>query len=299
MSQDEKQLVEEYFRAGTLSGLPDRHFIDGEWIASSDGERMQSFDPGSGRAFHEFAAGSVGDVDRAMDAARCAQKGWGRKRASERGLILARAAELIHANAARLAVVECLDCGKPLQEAEVDVAGAARCFELYADAADKLQGDTFPLGPDHIGYSYHQPLGVTAHIIPWNYPLSTAARGVAPALAAGCTVVAKPAEQTPLTALMLADILHQADLFGWITAGGRPSRPCRDGRTTRGAGGEADDRPWSSPIAIRTTEFHRTSRQGGRLSQRRKGTRHHGRHRGQPLQRPGDRPGLVLRAYHS
>lgn len=212
MSRDTDRLVDEYFRTGKLSGLPDRHFIDGEWVASSDGDRMQSFDPGSGRAFHEFAAGSASDVDRAVDAASRAQKGWGRTKASDRGRILARAAELIRANSARLGVVECLDCGKPLQEAEGDVAGAARCFEYYAGAADKLQGDTFPLGPDYLGYSHHEPLGVTAHIIPWNYPFSTAARGIAPALAAGCTVVAKPAEQTPLTALMLADILHQAGL---------------------------------------------------------------------------------------
>ncbi|PWV98231.1 aldehyde dehydrogenase (NAD+) [Hoeflea marina] len=212
MSDDTRQMVEDYFRTGTLAGLPDRHFIDGEWVASSDGGRMQSFDAGSARAFHDFAAGSVGDVDRAVDAARRAQKSWGRTRASERGRILARAAELIRAHAGRLAVAECLDCGKPLQEAEGDVSGAARCFDYYAGAADKLQGATFPLGPNHLGYSHHEPVGVTAHIIPWNYPLSTAARGIAPALAAGCTVVAKPAEQTPLTALMLAEILHQAGL---------------------------------------------------------------------------------------
>lgn len=205
-------LVGEYFASGTLSGLPTGHFIDGTFVAASGGRTMETFDPGSARPYHAFAAGDGSDVDRAVAAARRAQRAWGRTRASARGAILSRAAELIRAEAARLAVVESLDSGKALQEAEGDVAGAARCFDYYAGAADKIQGDTFPLGADHIGYSIEEPAGVTAHVIPWNYPLSTAARSIAPALAAGCTVVAKPAEQTPLTALMLAGILARAGL---------------------------------------------------------------------------------------
>lgn len=205
-------LVSEYFSTGTLTGLPAGHFIDGAFVAASGNRTMETFDPGSARAFHAFAAGDEGDVDRAVAAARKAQRDWGRTKAGARGAILFRAAQIIRAEAARLAVVESLDSGKALQEAEGDVAGAARCFEYYAGAADKIQGDTFPLGTDYIGYSIEEPVGVTGHIIPWNYPLSTAARSIAPALAAGCTVVAKPAEQTPLTALMLADILHRAGL---------------------------------------------------------------------------------------
>ncbi len=212
MSDLSNRLVEEYFATGTIAGLPDGHFIDGAFVAPASGGKMETYDPGSSRAFHAFAAGDGEDVERAVAAASRAQLAWGRTKASERGAILARAAALIREEAARIAVVECLDSGKPLQEAEGDVAGAARCFDYYAGAADKLQGDSFPLGTDYIGYSVHEPVGVTAHIIPWNYPLSTAARGFAPALAAGCTVVGKPAEQTPLTALMLADILHRAGL---------------------------------------------------------------------------------------
>ena len=205
-------LVGEYFANGTLAGLPSGHFIDGAFVGASGARMMETFDPGSARAYHAFAAGDGADVERAVAAARRAQRAWGRTKASVRGTILLRAAELIRAEAARLAVVESLDSGKALQEAEGDVSGAARCFEYYAGAADKMQGDTFPLGTDYIGYSIEEPVGVTAHIIPWNYPLSTAARSIAPALAAGCTVVAKPAEQTPLTALMLADILSRAGL---------------------------------------------------------------------------------------
>ncbi|MCL4155338.1 UNVERIFIED_CONTAM: hypothetical protein GTU68_031682, partial [Idotea baltica] len=94
----------------------------------------------------------------------------------ERARILQKASALILDNLDLLAVTETLDSGKPLQEALGDVRGAARTFEYYAGACDKLQGDSFPLGPDHIGYTIHEPVGVTAHIIPWNFPISTAAR---------------------------------------------------------------------------------------------------------------------------
>lgn len=172
---------------------------------------METLDPGTGQAFASFAAGNADDVDTAVQAAQTALKGpWRAMPPANRGRILHRVAELIRANAERLAVVETLDSGKRLVEALGDVAGAAGCFEYYAGACDKHQGDSIPLGPDYLAYTLNEPVGVTAHIIPWNYPLSTAARGVAPALAAGCTVVAKPAEQTPLTALMLAELCLQA-----------------------------------------------------------------------------------------
>ncbi|NDB00698.1 MAG: aldehyde dehydrogenase family protein, partial [Betaproteobacteria bacterium] len=172
---------------------------------------MATLDPGTGRAFAHFAAGQAVDVDAAVLAANRALKGpWRDMAPAQRGRVLHRVAELIRANAARLAVVETLDSGKRLVEALGDVAGAANCFDYYAGACDKHQGDSLPLGPDYLAYTLNEPVGVTAHIIPWNYPLSTAARGLAPALAAGCTVVAKPAEQTPLTALMLAELCHQA-----------------------------------------------------------------------------------------
>jgi acyl-CoA reductase-like NAD-dependent aldehyde dehydrogenase len=174
---------------------------------------MESFDAGTGRAFHEFAAGDAADVDRAVQSAARALSGdWSRLAPATRGAVLSHAASLIRADADRLAVAESLDSGKPLQEAEGDVQGAARCFEYYAGLPDKFEGRTIPLGPDHLGYTHWEPVGVTAQIIPWNYPISTLARGVAPALAAGCTVVVKPAEQTPLTALMVAELLLRAGL---------------------------------------------------------------------------------------
>jgi aldehyde dehydrogenase (NAD+) len=213
MSATLRALVDEAQQHGTISGLPDRHFLDGQWAASVSGARMASLDPGTAEAFTEFAAGNADDVDAAVRAARKALSGpWKRATPAQRGRVLMRCAELIRAHAERLAVVETLDSGKRLSEALGDVNGAARTFEYYAGACDKHQGETIPLGPDHLAYTINEPSGVAAQIVPWNYPLSTTARGLAPALAAGCTAVIKPAEQTPLTALMLADLLHQAGL---------------------------------------------------------------------------------------
>ncbi|NKN38926.1 aldehyde dehydrogenase family protein [Agrobacterium sp. a22-2] len=212
MTVEADRLAAEYFDTGTLSGLPADHFIDGRWCPPVHGRTMETFDPGLGRAYHQFAAGDADDIAAAVDSAVRAGRDWARTRPAGRGNILARAAALLREEAPRLAVIESLDSGKPLAEAEGDVAGAARTFEYYAAAANTLQGDSFPLGHDYLGYSIIEPVGLTAHIIPWNYPLSTAARGIAPALAAGCTVIAKPAEQTPMTALLLAELLHRAGL---------------------------------------------------------------------------------------
>lgn len=202
-----------YMQDASGLGLPDGHFIDGGFRAPRAGRSMQSEDPGRGEAFAEFARGDAGDVADAVASSRRAfSSGWRRTPPAERGRILARTAELIRRNSERLAIVECLDSGKPIAEARGDVSGAARTFEYYAGACDKLEGHVFPLPSDYVGYSQFEPVGVTAHIIPWNFPISTAARGMAPALAAGCTVVAKPAEQTPFTALLLAELLFEAGL---------------------------------------------------------------------------------------
>ncbi|WP_282046956.1 aldehyde dehydrogenase family protein [Roseibium album] len=210
---DANDLIAEYRNTGTLGSLPMGHFIDGAFSEPVHNRTMESFDPGTGVPFARFTAGTKEDVDQAVASSRLAfEADWRDMAPVERSRILQRAAALILENLDLLAVVETLDSGKALQEAMGDVRGAARTFEYYAGACDKLQGDSFPLGPDYIGYTIHEPVGVTAHIIPWNFPISTAARGFAPALAAGCTVVAKPAEQTPYTALILADLLHKAGL---------------------------------------------------------------------------------------
>ena len=213
MTPNLQRWVNEAQATGTLGGLPDGHWIDGVQCPSVGGAMMETCDPGTGRAFAAFAAGSADDVNSAVISARDALKGpWHDMPPAQRGRVLHRVAELIRANSERLAVVETLDSGKRLVEALGDVAGAAACFEYYAGACDKHQGESIPLGPDYLAYTLNEPVGVTAHIIPWNYPISTAARGIAPALAAGCSVVAKPAEQTPLTALLLARLCLEAGL---------------------------------------------------------------------------------------
>lgn len=213
MTLDRAGLVEEARRSGTLAGLPSGHFIDGRFVASVSGAQMESFDPGRGVAFARVAAGGNEDVGLAVAAARRALSGpWARLTPAARGEILMRASQLLRERAARFAVAETLDSGKLLAEAEGDVGGVVRCLAYYAGAADKLQGDSVPLGPDYLGLTIEEPVGVVAQIVPWNYPLSTAARGIAPALAAGCTLVVKPAEQTPFTTLMLAELLHEAGL---------------------------------------------------------------------------------------
>lgn len=213
MRFDRAGLVEEARRSGTLAGLPRGHFIDGRFVASISGAEMASFDPGRGVPFATFAAGGAEDVARAVAAARAALSGpWSRLTPAARGEILMRASQLLRERATRFAVVETLDSGKLLAEAEGDVGGVVRCLAYYAGAADKLQGESVPLGPDYLGLTIEEPVGVVAQIVPWNYPLSTAARGIAPALAAGCTLVVKPAEQTPFTTLMLAELLHEAGL---------------------------------------------------------------------------------------
>jgi aldehyde dehydrogenase (NAD+)/betaine-aldehyde dehydrogenase len=210
---DASALVAEVMATGTLAGLPQGHFIDGGLVAAAGGALMDTCDPSRGEAFAAFAAGDAQDIDRAVGSARRALvSSWRRTTPAERGRILQRAASLIRAESHRLAVVEALDAGKRLSEAYGDVGSAARAFEYYAGACDKLQGDTIPLDDEHLAYTVLEPVGVCAQIVPWNYPLATVARGVAPALAAGCAVVVKPAETTPLTALLLADLLCRAGL---------------------------------------------------------------------------------------
>jgi aldehyde dehydrogenase (NAD+) len=147
---------------------------------------------------------------------------------SERCRILNNVARVFHENADRLAVLEVLDSGKTLAEAQGDVQSSARLFEYYAGAADKLDGRSVNLGPDLTAFTVREPVGVTGHIIPWNYPTSTFARGVAPALAAGCSVVAKPAETTPFTALVMARAPERSRCAGRAgQCGDRPGQRCR------------------------------------------------------------------------
>lgn len=204
-----KTIARDYLTTGSFPGLPDGHFIDGRTTPPSP-KKMESFDPGRAEAFAEFSLGETSDMDRAIASAEKAAARWRQVSPGERCTILNSVARLFRENADRLAVIEVIDSGKTLAEAQVDVQSSARLFEYYAGAADKLDGRSVNLGPDHTAFTVREPVGVTGHIIPWNYPTSTFARGVAPALAAGCSVVAKPAETTPFTALIMAELLCEA-----------------------------------------------------------------------------------------
>lgn len=202
--------AKDYLNGPTHVEVPAGHFIDNRFVSGASGRHMESFDPGLGQAFGTFALGGPADIDAAIVAAERGFDVWRKTRPAERCAILLKIADLLRAHADRLALIEVLDSGKTLPEAQGDVAGSARLFEYYAGAADKLDGRSVDLGPEFTAFTKRDPVGVTAHVIPWNYPTSTFARGVAPALAAGCSVVAKPAETTPYTALIMAEILAEA-----------------------------------------------------------------------------------------
>jgi len=212
--QNESFSREEWAGAAARFGpLPDYMVIDGERVDRGERDEIAVLDPAVGLPIGSVPAGNAADVDQAVEASRRAlRETWKRVKPVERARILLGAAAAIRRQAHRLAVIEVLDCGKPLREARGDIETAARYFEYYAGIADKLQGDSIPLGPDYMSFTLHEPVGVTAHIVPWNFPLVQVARGIAPALAAGNTTVVKPAEQTPYSAILLADILDEAGL---------------------------------------------------------------------------------------
>ncbi|WP_341718988.1 aldehyde dehydrogenase family protein [Micromonospora sp. FIMYZ51] len=181
-------------------------FIDGKFVDPADGGSFKSVNPASEEVLAEIAEGGAQDVDRAVRAARQAyEKVWGPMPGRDRAKYLYRIARIIQERSRELAVLESLDNGKPIRESrDVDLPLVAAHFFYYAGWADKLPHAGFGANP--------QPLGVAAQVIPWNFPLLMLAWKIAPALAAGNTVVLKPAETTPLTALLFADICQQADL---------------------------------------------------------------------------------------
>jgi acyl-CoA reductase-like NAD-dependent aldehyde dehydrogenase len=206
--------------------LPNRMVIGGKRVEALSGRRIETVDPATGRAFCDIPAGNSDDVDRAVTDSKRALKGqWRQITTAQRGRILAKAAALMRRDSEHLAQIETLDSGKPLRESRADVETSAYYFEYYAGIADKLQGDSIPLGPDYISFTLLEPVGVTAHIVPWNFPLVTTARGVAPALSAGNTAVVKPSSETSLTAIALADLLDEAGLpagvYNVVTGQGR------------------------------------------------------------------------------
>ncbi|MFT4437769.1 aldehyde dehydrogenase family protein [Caballeronia sp. 15715] len=192
-------------------------FIDGKWVSPTLGRKLEVVNPASGRAFHEISAATAEDVDLAVAAARRAFHGeWPKMTGAQRAQYLRQIASAIRTRLDEISELEVLDNGKPLPEAKWDVGDAAGCFDFYAGLAEEHDENRYEALtlPDQrfVSKVVHEPLGVVGAIIPWNYPLLMAAWKVAPALAAGCTVVLKPAEATSLTALELAAIAEEIGL---------------------------------------------------------------------------------------
>ena len=186
------------------------NFADGHWLPAGDGRHIELHNPANGELLAEVARGGGAEVDAAVRAARRALPAWAGRPPVERARILMAVSQAVTQQATELARLECLDTGKPLRQAEADVVATARFFEYYAGLADKVLGTSIPLGDGYHDFTTREPLGVTAHIVPWNFPLQLAARGLAPALATGNTAVVKPAELACLSVLELARICHAA-----------------------------------------------------------------------------------------
>src|SRR5438034_245614 len=189
-------------------------FINGQWRDAASGTTIDVVNPATEEVVATVASAEKDDVDAAVAAARGALDGpWGKLSARDRGRLLWKLGEKLMEKADEIARLETLHNGKPIFESrQIEVPAAAECFQYYAGWADKIHGETVPVKGNFLTYTLREPVGVVAAIVPWNFPLLLTAWKVAPALACGNTVIIKPASQTPLTALALADVALEAGL---------------------------------------------------------------------------------------
>jgi len=206
-------------RVAEFIDKPRKMLIDGKWVDAASGKTFPTYNPATGEVLAQVAEGDRADIDAAVRAARKAFDSgpWSRMTPSERGKLVWKLADLLEEHLEELATLETLDNGKPLAVARAaDVPLAVDMFRYMAGWATKLEGTTIPIsvpytpGAQYLAYTLREPVGVVGQIIPWNFPLLMAAWKIAPALAAGCTIVLKAAEQTPLTALRLAELIVEA-----------------------------------------------------------------------------------------
>jgi len=186
--------------------------IGGQRVAAAEGKTYETLNPATGETLATVSEAGLEDVERAVAAARRAFDGgpWSRWPAGRRAKVMLRIASLISERANELATLESRNCGKTIRDATAEVKGIAMCFEYYAGAATKIFGETIPVYGSGLDFTLREPIGVAGQIIPWNFPIVMAAWKLAPALAAGCCVILKPAKQTPLTALALGQICLEA-----------------------------------------------------------------------------------------
>jgi phenylacetaldehyde dehydrogenase len=193
--------------------------INGKWVEAASGKTFPTYNPATGEVLSRVAEGDKEDINRAVKAARAAFDGpWSKITPSERGRMIWRLGDLIEKRLEEFAQLESLDNGKPLTIARVaDVPLAADLFRYMAGWATKIEGNTISISSgggttQFLAYTVREPIGVVGQIIPWNFPLLMAAWKLGPALATGCTIVLKPAEQTPLTALLLGELIQEAGI---------------------------------------------------------------------------------------
>ncbi len=190
-------------------------FINGKWVNSISGKTFATLNPATGQEICQVAEADSADVDLAVKAARKAFESgpWKKMSAAERGRRINKLADLMEKNLPALAALESLDNGKPLRDSlNADLPLSIKAYRYYAGWCDKTHGKTIPVEGEYFCYTKHEPVGVVGQIIPWNFPLLMTAWKWAPALATGCTIVLKPAEQTPLTALRMAELAQEADI---------------------------------------------------------------------------------------
>jgi phenylacetaldehyde dehydrogenase len=193
--------------------------INGKWVDAASGKTFKTYNPATGEVLSNIAEGDKEDINRAVQAARAAFESgpWSKISPSERGRMIWRLADLLEKHQEEFAQLESLDNGKPLKIARVaDLPLSIDHFRYYAGWATKIEGHTVPMSGWKQGmfhaYTLREPVGVVGQIIPWNFPLLMAAWKLGPALATGCTIVLKPAEQTPLTALRLGELIQEAGI---------------------------------------------------------------------------------------
>jgi acyl-CoA reductase-like NAD-dependent aldehyde dehydrogenase len=192
---------------------PTKLLINGRWVEPASGKYYDDPNPSTGETLARVAEGSAGDVDRAVKAARAAFPRWAAMHPADRGKLVYKLGQLIHDNARQLAEIDAVDAGKPVTNSlRVDIPAAVDCYEYYAGWADKIHGETVPVRGPMFTYLLRQPVGVVGQIIPWNFPVMMASWKLAPALACGCTVVLKPAEQSPLSALRIGELALEAGI---------------------------------------------------------------------------------------
>src|SRR5436305_1891864 len=200
--------------ATTMSVMRKQLFINNDWRDASGGQTLEVVNPATEEVIAEVASADRSDIDAAVAAARAALGGpWGKMSARDRGRLIWKIGEKLLEKADEIARLETLHNGKPIFESrQIEIPAAAECFQYYAGWADKIHGETIPVKGNYLTYTLREPVGVVAAIVPWNFPLLLTSWKVAPALACGNTVIIKPASQTPLPALALAEIAAEIGL---------------------------------------------------------------------------------------